>query len=168
MILKGKRSQKRIRTYFDFFEKGNSTISALIDSARNVNPSLFRYLPINYTFEDMQSSGNTNLLDEEQRRALIELSNEQEFLKIVIEKVVSNYFVAEQEFRKYMDQDISTGDFFKTLKIIQDEQTKTQGLLHQHNMLSILYSLGEGMERRGVDIKVKTNKALNLLKKKEN
>jgi hypothetical protein len=72
--------QESIDAYFQLFDQGNIPLSDLIDSAENVNNSLFRYLPINHTFLDMQSSGNTVLLNDEQRISLMELSNNQEFL----------------------------------------------------------------------------------------
>lgn len=159
----GDRYQKEIETYFKFFEEGNHSKDVLIDSAMNVTNGLYRYLPINYTFKDMQSTGNSSLLTEEQRRALIEVTNAQEFLQIIFEKTISSQFSERQERNKYLDDDISNSNFFEILSIDQSESTKTKGLLHQNQVLSIAYGLTGLMKEHGNGIKKKSHAAILLL-----
>ena len=159
----GDRYQKQIETYFKFFEEGNHSIDVLIDSAMNVSSGLYRYLPINYTFKDMQSSGNSSLLTEEQRRALIELTNAQEFLQIVFEKIISDQFTERHERRKYLDSDMSSSDFYKILSVNLNEESKVKGLKHHHDILSINYGLHLSMKRIGNEIKEKSHAAILLL-----
>jgi hypothetical protein len=162
-ISRGENYQKSINKYFKFFDEGNHSINVLIDSAMNVNYGFFRYLPINYTFKDMQSTGNSSLLTEEQRKILIELTNTQEFLQIIFEKTISNLFSETRERNKYLDSDMSSSDFYKTLSITQKEESKVKGLKHQHEMLSINYDLHVSMKFFGSRIKEQSKEAILLL-----
>lgn len=155
--------QESIDAYFQLFDQGNIPLSDLIDSAENVNNSLFRYLPINHTFLDMQSSGNTVLLNDEQRISLMELSNNQEFLQIIIEKVIDDIKREEFERNKYLDFDQSPGDFFETISVQQDISSKAQGLKHQHNLLTKNHYLAYQMISNGASIKEKSKRCLELL-----
>ena len=112
----------------------------------------------------MQSTGSNNLLTEEQRRALIELTNTQEFLQIVFEKTISDLFTERHERRKYLDSDMSSSDFYKILSVTQNEESKVEGLKHHHQMLSINYGLHSGMKRIGTQIKEQSHAAILLLK----
>ncbi len=163
LIIEGNGYQKQIETYFKFFEEGNHSKDVLIDSAMNVTYGLYRYLPINYTFKDMQSTGNSSLLTEEQRRALIEVTNAQEFLQIIFEKTISSQFSERQERNKYLDDDLSNSNFFQILSIDLSEEAKTKGLLHQHKALSIGYGITDYMKRHGNRIKDKSHAAILLL-----
>ena len=147
--------QQNINAYFIFFDRGNTPLSELIDSAKQVDRELFRYLPVNYTFIDMQSSGNTILLSDEQRIALIELSNYQEFLQIIIEKVITQIHEEELLRNEYMDFDLSKNDFFESISLTQDQRSKVQGLKHQHNLLTKNHYLAGQLISKGKTIKVK-------------
>ena len=133
--------QEGIKVYFDYFEQGNNPLSDLIDSSKSVQWKFFRYLPVNYTFVDMQSSGNTDLLNEEQRRSLIELSNSQKFLQIVIDKAITDTKNEMYERNKYLDFDLSESDFFERTRTQQDRSSKVQGIKHQHNILTSIHDL---------------------------
>ncbi len=155
--------QESIDAYFQLFDQGNTPLTDLIDSAENVNRSLFRYLPINHTFLDMQSSGNTVLLNDEQRISLMELSNNQEFLQIIIEKVIDDIKKEDFERNKYLDFDRSPDDFFESISVQQDISSKAQGLNHQHNLLTKNHELAYHMINKGTSIKEKSNRCLELL-----
>ncbi|RLD93292.1 MAG: hypothetical protein DRJ29_09325 [Bacteroidetes bacterium] len=155
--------QESIDAYFQLFDQGNTPLSDLIDSAENISISLFRYLPINHTFLDMQSSGNTVLLNDEQRISLMELSNNQEFLQIIIDKVIDEIKKEEFERNKYLDFDQSPGDFFETISVQQDISSKAQGLKHQHNLLTKNHELAYQMISKGASIKEKSKRCLELL-----
>lgn len=155
--------QESIDTYFEFFDQGNIPLSDLIDSSKQVNGGYFRYLPVNYTFIDMQSSGNTILLTDEQRIALIELSNNQEFLQIIIEKTITQIMEDEHSRNEYLDFDRSQNDFFESISMTLDQRSKAQGLKHQHNMLSKNHYLAYQMISKGESIKARSQNCLELL-----
>ena len=77
--------QEGIDDYFDFFDNQNVSVDILLDSARGVYVTYFRYFPINLTFEDMQQSGKITFLSEEQRKVIIELYHQQEFWQLIID-----------------------------------------------------------------------------------
>ena len=141
LIDKGKKRQLGIEMYFDYFDSGNKSLDELIDSANQVNLTLFRYLPIRYTFQDMQQSGNTALLTEGQRKALLELNNAQEFLTIIIEKAITD--IKEEQYKRnaYLDFDLSASNFNKITSWNENDNTKRQGLLHVHNVLTNYHNL---------------------------
>ena len=111
----------------------------------------------------MQSSGNTVLLNDEQRISLMELSNNQEFLQIIIDKVIDEIKKEEFERNKYLDFDQSPGDFFETISVQQDISSKAQGLKHQHNLLTKNHELAYQMISKGASIKEKSKRCLELL-----
>ena len=165
LIEHGEWLLKNTERYFGYYENSNASIEILIDSAKHVLTGLIRYLPIDYTFRDMQSSGNTSLLSDEQKSELIELSNAQAFYQIILEKSISNIFSENQEMQKYLDYDNwDKTKFFEKLGTPQDKKTKAQGLFHKHNELWMYHSLGETYISRSQLIKTKTIDVLNILK----
>jgi len=156
---------KNTERYFSYYENSNAPVEVLIDSATNVHTGLKRYLPIDYTFKDMQSSGNTTLLNDKQKSELIELSNEQTYYQIILEKSISNIFSENQEIQKYLDYGAwDKTNFFEKLGTPQDKKIKAQGLFHKHNELWMYHSLGETYISRSQLIKTKTIEVLNILK----
>lgn len=156
------QAKEKIDAYLSYSEQENVSVQNLLDSIGKLSISLFRYLPINYTFIDMQASGNTSLLNENQRRAMMELSNQQEFLKIIIEKNISMVIADRQEAKKYLEIGVGSIIFAKIV-FPENENFTRRGLFHLKNMLksnSLLYQL---MEARGNLIKVKTQEALKTL-----
>lgn len=161
--------QKSIEIYFGFFEQDYNPLSVLIDSSKSVQWSFFRYLPVNYTFVDMQSSGNTDLLNEDQRRSLIELSNAQKFLQIVIDRSILDIKHEMYERNKHLDFDQSEQDFFDRIRAQQDRSSKVQGLLHQHNILTNINNDLCGLTKSlGESIKKYSKRCLELLSENNN
>lgn len=159
--------QESIEIYFDYFEQDTNPLSNLIDSSKSVQWDFFRYLPVDYTFVDMQSSGNTDLLNEEQRRSFIELSNAQKFLLIVIDKAITDIKHEIYERNKYLDFDRSERGFFEIIRAQQDRSFKVQGLLHQHNILTNAHDLCRFMKSLGESIKEHSKRCLKLLSENE-
>lgn len=116
-----------IEQYFKYFDSGSSSLEELIDSSKNVQTNFFRYFPANFTFRDMQASGNTTLLTEEEREALMALSDSQNFLTIIIDKVITDIKEAQYERNKYLDFDLSDSDFYDKVSWNQDINSKTSG-----------------------------------------
>lgn len=165
LIELGERTVKSMDSYFSYYENSDAPIEVLIDSANQAYKGFNRYLPIDYTFRDMQSSGNTTLLSDEQKSELIELSNLQTYFQIVIEKSISNIFAEHHETNKYLDnQGWAKSDFFEKLGVPQDRKTKAQGLFHMHNELSMYRNLGRSYILISTNIKTKTIEVLNALK----
>ena len=167
LIDEGKKMQNTIEVYFEYFDSGNKTLDELLDSAYQVELALFRYLPISYTFQDMQQSGNTALLNEDQRKAFVELNNAQNFLIIVIDKAITD--IKEEEYKRnaYLDFDLSNSNFHEITLWNQNDNSKRQGLLHFHNVLTNYHDLVRWTENFGIDIREKSKKCLELLTKKE-
>lgn len=156
----------KVENYFSYFEEGNNSIDAYIDSAKIVESILFAYNPINHTYKDMQSSGNSNLLGELQRVKLIELSNQQNLFQTINMNVVNSILIEGHESGKYLDEDMSDSDFFEILSIQQKDKSK--GLLHLHNSMSRSYNLVELYERFGGRIKQKSKEAILILQEQKN
>ena len=72
LIKTAKIEDTYISNYFSFFNQGNIPIDKLIDSSKSTDVGYFRYIPVNHTFLDMQASGNSNLLNKNQRNTLIQ------------------------------------------------------------------------------------------------
>jgi len=156
---------KGIETYFEYFEEGGKDVKTLLDTARRTPRTYFRYFPINYTFLDMQSSGNLNLLKEEERRALMELINEQQFMQIIIEKEISSQFTIIQKRNDIVDADISPSDFHDIINKPLDKEDLEKALHLQHALLTKNYDLHEGMIYRGKIIKNMSRETILLLHK---
>jgi hypothetical protein len=155
-----------VENYFKYFEEGNHSINEYIDSVAVVTVQLFAYNPIDHSYKDMQSSGNSNLLGELQRVKLIELSNQQNLFKTINKNVVGSILVETHKSGSYLDNDMSDSDFFEILKIEQNDKHK--GLLHYHNAISESYDLINLYERFGGRIKQKSNEAILLLQEQKN
>lgn len=163
LITRCVRRNAEIDSYFSFFDQGDHDLDVLLDSAINVRRNLFRYLPINYTFRDMQSSGNTNILNEEQRKSLIVLSGTQELLQIIIEKIIADIRLGYYEKNKFLDSDLSELDFYEGISIEQEVNERVQGLRLQHNVLTLNHDLNKEMIKMGEDIKEQSRKCIELL-----
>ena len=161
LISNGHEKTANIDAYFKFFSEGDHTIDAYIDSVAKVNWTFFRYQPLNYTFEDMKSSGNLALLTEAQRRSMMELLNLQEQLGIIIEKNVTGTHNYNYEGNKYLD--LTDHDFHKILGTDLSEKEKEKGLLARHHAFEQLLSLYYYMDSFGTEIKEKSRVTIELL-----
>jgi len=161
LIYKANDFKVEVMNYFSYFNQGNVPIEKLIDSSKNINARFLRYIPVNHTFLDMQSSGNTNLLNKTQRNSLIDLSSEHEQLQIIIEKIISS------SSREIDERDRSLGypdDFFDKLGKTVSENNKLQWLIHQHLSFSRNMDLYYYIEKRGERIKEISKKTILILK----
>lgn len=167
LMIRGIKMQQGIEAYFEYFDGGNVSLDYLLDSARSVPNNYFRYFPSNHTFRDMQESGNTFLLSEEQRKALIELSNSQDFMTVIIDKGIEDIKVQSRERNMILDFDLSDSDFHTKISWQQDIYSKRRGLLYQHNILTDFHHLTVASNYRAERIKELTKKCLILLNKSE-
>ncbi len=168
LVVIGQRNIKEIENYFNYFENQDPVnISALIDSCSHVIKDVmrkYRYTPNNHTFKDMQASGNSTLLSEDQKQALVALSNTQDFYLIVFEKNISSIIEFERQMKAYIDSDLSKSNFFERINVTQNENDLVQGLLFQHNSLTSYSQLYEYTLRLKKRISKESNFALITLK----
>jgi len=164
LINRGNDYKVKVMNYFSYFNQGNVPIEKLIDSSNNVRASYLRYIPVNHTFLDMQSSGNTSLLNEAQHNMLIELSSEHEQLQIIIEKIISSAINEMDEKKRYLGY---PSDFFDKLGKTASENNKLQWLIHDHLGLSKIIQLYDYIESRGERIIEKSKKTILILKEEQ-
>jgi len=164
----GKSNKNKVEAYFNYFENQEpSNIQNLIDTCSQIiNNNIFkyRYTPNNHTFNDMLSSGNSALLNEDEKSALIKLSNTQEYFLIVFEKLLMSIIESERKMRTFIDSDLSSSNFFKKINVEQSENNLVQGLMHQHNALTSYSSLMFHTTRLKTRILKETEIALKTLK----
>jgi len=154
----------RLNSYFEFFQQQPDNLEALVDSSLNtvgLNP-YNRYFPINYTFVEMQSSGQLQLLPEQVRRSMMELLNRQEYLQIIIDRVIIDSKNERYERDKYWD--VHDRNFFITLGVKQERRLIQQGLLHQHNFLRHIENISNVVISRGKEIKERSAVLITQLK----
>ena len=168
IVVVGQHNVKEIENYFNYFENQDPVdISALIDSCSHIIKDVmrkYRYTPNNHTFKDMQASGNSTLLSEDQKQALVALSNTQDFYLIIFEKNISSIIEFERQMKAYIDSDLSQSNFFKRINVTQNENDLVQGLLFQHNSLTSYSQLYEYTLRLKKRISEESNFALKTLK----
>lgn len=132
----------------------------LIALHRKLRPSYSRYLPVNHTFQDMQSSGNSALLTEAQRQALIDLKADQDFLIIVIEKYMSVILNEMSETEKYLG---ASPNFFPKIGVEIKKEQMVQGLNHRHIEITKTRLLASTIIYVGSRLKEKSKLDLQLL-----
>jgi hypothetical protein len=154
-----------IDTYFEFFDAGKSTLEAYVDSSSHVNNQLYRYFPVNFTFEEMKSSGNLNLLTSDQQQCLRHLASLQRTAQLIDDKLMEAYYQDANEERKYFPRryQTATTDFYDILGMKQSPATLTQGLLHRHNRFASLRIYHAVAKNNGIGIIEKSIEALNIL-----
>ena len=152
-----------IRNYFDFFDAGGQSPATLIDSARHVKWTLFRYLPQNFTFRDMQATGTTSLLSEAEREKLLDLANAQDFLIQIIDKQIEEILEEIHKRDAYLGDHSTRTNFFETMGTPLTPEAALKGLLHQHNAFTELIELNEIMDGFAISIKAKSHNLIQLL-----
>lgn len=166
-ITNGLKMQKAIEAYFEYFDTEDVPLNDLLLKASNVPANFVNYFPINHTFRDMQQSGNITLLTEEQRKELMELSNSQEFMAIILENTMEDIKMHIHERNMLLDFDLSNSDFHARTSWVRDTDSKRRGLLYQHNVLTGFYHQLKSTNYRANIIKELTKNCLTLLNKNE-
>lgn len=160
LINQGKSQTEQINGFKLFFKQPNISIKEKLDSSLNLNTPFYRYLPVNQTFLDMQSSGNSPLLSEEQRRSFIELGYIQQRLSIANEKIIGVALGEISSRNNYITEEI---DFYEAIHLTPDQEVLSAALLHQFNYLYEIQELASVMNRFGTEIKQKSKKTILLL-----
>jgi hypothetical protein len=159
----GNKRTADIEAYFTYFSKGGQSIDVYIDKSYKVRSTFFRFQPMNYTFEDMKSSGNLSLLTEGQRRSLMELLNLQKQLQLIIEKLISGTLEYHHESNKHLDIYNTDFDYFKVLGIDLSNKEKEKGLLARHHAFDQLLYFYTFMNSYCTKIKQKSKVTIELL-----
>jgi len=153
--------EKKGEGYFSYFNQGHIDLDKLIDSSKKVDMDFFRYFPVNYTYLDMQSSGNSNLLNDKQKNALFELFETQDQLQIIVEKNIvgtRNQIDLRDNVLGYPD------DFYSKIGVVASNEDKAQWLLHQHLNFRLRLSMYAYIRSFGQTIKEQSKKAILKLK----
>ena len=111
----------------------------------------------------MQSSGKLGLLTEEERRALMELSNVQKQVQIVFEKVITAHFNFTNKRDDYWQNDKSDLNFYEVVGLKQTRDDLALGLKYFHQVLNNNYALNNEMIWRGNQITEMSKKIIVLL-----
>ena len=160
LINYGKSHTDQINGFKSFFKQPDISINAKLDSSLKLNTPFYRYFPVNQTFLDMQSSGNSPLLSEEQRRSFIELGYIQQRLSIANEKIIGVALGEISSRNNYITEEI---DFYEAIHLTPDQEVLSAALLHQFNYLYEIQELASVMNRFGTEIKQKSKKTILLL-----
>jgi len=151
--------------YFSYFNQGHFDLDKLIDSSKKVGLDFMRYFPVKYTYLDMQSSGNSNLLNDKQKNALFELFETQDQLQIIVEKNIVgilNQTDLRDNILGYPD------DFYAKIGIVANHEDKAQWLLHQHLNFRKRLAMYGFIRRYGQTIKEQSKKAILILQDSSN
>ena len=160
LIAIGQKHIKHIEDFKTFFRQKNNPVNVLLDSSNNLPIGLYNYFPNNQTFTDMQSSGNSSLLSQQQRNALIELSNTQQRLTIANDEITDNILL---QFNDRNNLIVENPEFYTNLNITPSEDILTQAFIHQYNFIDLFSTLANVTNRNGKVIKERSRKALELL-----
>ncbi|MBC2840082.1 DUF6090 family protein [Robiginitalea sp. SC105] len=153
-----------IQSYYRFFDSNRVSIEENLDISSKVDIELNRYFPVNYTFEDMKSSGNMNLLNEEQQHIMSELSQAQERAQLVAEKLMTVFFHEANEEQKYLGNwRPNKKDFYEAIGMKKDPEAMAQGLLHRQNKFNSLASYHVVMIETHNQIIEKSKDAIRIL-----
>ena len=145
LIRRSKRIRQGVADYFSYFDEGNHSITALLDSSRRVRYRFFRLNPQDYTLTDMQSSGKTGLLTETERKTLFDLATRKGYLHEILDSRMDEITQYQFERNKYLDFDLSEKNFFEVINRPLSASDLTKGLLQQHNVLREIDQMNEVM-----------------------
>ena len=166
LINRAMKHKKVIANYFEYFDSvdsSNVNIEQLIDSINDLEVFYLKYFPVNKTFKDMESSGNSDLLLDTHRDFLINLVSFQSELEIINKSYVD---IAIEENQKSLQQLGNNTNFYKNLNRKNSKERQIQGLLHKHLFLNALDDLYLYIDIRGKKIIETSIEAIDLLTEK--
>ncbi len=144
LIQTGKEQGKLIETFKAYLLKSNDPISIKIDSALNLKVAFYSYFPINQTYLDIQYSGNSKLLSQNQRNVLTDLFNQQNKISKINESLINSATVELRNRNKYMDV------YGLTNQVLGKPSTSEEMKLilrHQLNFFSLMEEMAETLTR---------------------
>lgn len=166
LITRAGKYKKNITNYFKYFDSAEAlSIDQLIDSLNSFEVYYLKYFPVNKTFKDMESSGNSNLLLNTQRDFLINLASNQSELEIINQSFID---IAIDEHQKSLQQLGNNPSFYQKLNRKNSNERQTQGLIHRHLFLKAIDDLYLYLDERGKRIIKTSTEAIDLLTEKNN
>jgi hypothetical protein len=144
LIRTGKNHIKEIENFKAYLLQSNDSLSKKIDSSLNLIVGFYRYFPVNQTYLDMQSSGSSKLLSQNQRNVLNSLIKQQNRINKANETYI-NWAIEEITNRnKYMDE---YGLINKVLGKPSTLDEMKLILRHQLNFLNIMEDMARTLTR---------------------
>ena len=160
LIQTGKDQVKIIENFKAYLLKSNDSIPIKVDRALNLKVFFYTYFPNNQTYLDIQYSGNSKLLSQNQRNILTNLINQQNKINKVNESLINSATIELRNRNKYMDAYGLTNKVFG--KPSTSEEIKFI-LRHQLNYLSLMEEMAEALTRFANKAKTTSNMALKIL-----
>jgi hypothetical protein len=160
LIQTGKDQVKIIENFKTYLLKSNDPIPIKVDSAVNLKVVFYIYFPINQTYLDIQYSGSSKLLSQNQRNVLTDLINQQNKICRVNESLINSATVELRNRNKYMDT------YGLTNKVLGKPSTSEEIKLilrHQLNYLSLMEEMAETLTRFANRAKSSSNIAIKTL-----
>ena len=168
LILEVKDNDERINQYFSYFDSKTWTLEEVIDSAKNTRSYHHRYFPLMSTYEDMLASGKTNLLDHALKTQLAELKNRQEYLVIIMDRIISDKKQSSYEIEKYWDVESSDRDFFKMVEAEPPREDLIKGLKHRHSLFKRSINAASLITSRTIELKEISTSIINQIDEEMN
>ena len=175
ILVYGEIWERRMGDYYEYYYQEQWSVSQIVDSCLNTGFEFITYIPINTTFSDMLSSGNTSLLCDEIRMQLALLKKRQDLLVIISEHLTQDIKINVHELEKYWSMDhsrhfkeviiksrsvVHLRDAEKTLK---SDQELMQGLVFHHNIFNWTYKYIDLLKVHGKDIESQSDDLIKLI-----
>lgn len=160
---------QKLNVYYEYFNKREWTIQQIVDSSMSTGYVISGYAPMNATYLDMVSSGNTGLLNDKLRTHLANLKQKQDILVYLCESINLNIYNNIHEVERYWDMEKNfffkrsiskfrnPVSFFGTKNT--NEEDLMRGLQYQHNINNWSYryfdvsrELGELIVEQSIEI----------------
>lgn len=160
IIQTGKDQVKIIEDFKAYLLESNDPLPIKVDSALNLKVAFYTYFPINQTYLDIQYSGNSKLLSQNQRNVLTDLINQQNKISQVNASLINSAIIELRNRNKYMDA------YGLTNKVLGKPSTSEEIKLilrHQLNFFSLMEEMAETLTRFANEAKTASNKAILIL-----
>ena len=137
-----------INSYFQFYQSNKNDFDALKDSVLNIPLKYGRYFPTNHTQNELINTGDFDLIPEQIRGELLELSGVREGYQIKNDKIITDIKNQLVEVTKYwanvnfLEWDTNPLDFNRNgISPAQD----SDGLRHFHHVINLHYGWAESI-----------------------
>ncbi len=160
-IVSSNAKMQEVESYYLFFKSRDWTIQQIIDSC--VSTGYIRYIPKNSTYNDMLSSGNSTLLDENIRKELSELMQDQDYTRIVLSRIIDDMKVNLHNAESFLDLDGDSINFYPILGVEPTKKELVQGLKYYHNLLESFEEANGFINSSGNNIKRRSKRIIQMI-----
>jgi len=159
------KKENRYKNYFDFLKQGNIKPEQLKDSIDEFPQDWSKLDFTKTTYNELISSGNFDIINQQKRIAIIEYYEFSESFKNIINDKKNLVVQEDVEARKYLDgQFIIKNSFYKSINHVPSEAYITQGLKHRHNAIETSYEIAVLFKVMGPLVIEKGKNTVNILK----